>query len=84
MAQYQMAVIYSRIGKPDEAAKIFRALADKPTCSCRVPGAAGTCRRAPHHEAARGRSVYQQLKKEFPDTAIAEARSRLDALSPKS
>jgi len=29
MAQYQMGVIYSRTGKPDDAAKIFRELAEK-------------------------------------------------------
>jgi len=86
MAQYQMAVIYSRIGKPDEAAKIFRALADKPTVLVPRPlvllELAGVLRTTKPQEAA---SVYQQLKKEFPDTAIAEAADRgLDALSPKS
>jgi len=29
MAQYQMAIIYSRTGKPDDAVKVFRTLADK-------------------------------------------------------
>jgi len=32
MAQYQTAVIYSRTGKPDDAVKIFRALAAAGTC----------------------------------------------------
>jgi len=86
MAQYQMAVIYSRTGKPDEAVKIFRALADKPTVLVPRPlvllELAGVLRTTKPQEAA---SVYQQIKKEFPDTAIAEAADRgLDALSPKS
>ena len=86
MAQYQMAVIYSRIGKPDEAAKIFRALADKPTVLVPRPlvllELAGVLRTTKPQEAA---SIYEQIKKEFPDTAIAEAADRgLNALSPKS
>ena len=86
MAQYQMAVIYSRTGKPDEAVKIFRALAGKPTVLVPRPlvllELAGVLRTTKPQEAA---SVYQQLKREFPDTAIAEAADRgLDALSPKS
>ena len=86
MAQYQMGIIYSRTGKPDDAIKIFRALADKPTVLVPRPlvllELAGMLRTTKPQEAA---SVYQQIKKEFPDTAIAEAADRgLDALSPKS
>jgi predicted negative regulator of RcsB-dependent stress response len=86
MAQFQMAVIYSRTGKPDEAIKIFRALADKPTVLVPRPVVllelAGVLRTTKPQQAA---SVYQQIKKEFPDTAIAEAADRgLDALSPQS
>jgi len=86
MAQYQMAVIYSRTGKPDDAVKIFRALADKPTALVPRPMVllelAGVLRTTKPQEAA---SVYEQIKKEFPDTAIAEAADRgLDVLSPKS
>jgi predicted negative regulator of RcsB-dependent stress response len=86
MAQYQMGIIYSRTRKPDDAIKIFRALADKPTVLVPRPlvllELAGMLRTTKPQEAA---SVYQQIKKEFPDTAIAEAADRgLDALSPKS
>ena len=43
---------------------------------------AGVLRTTKPQEAA---SVYEQIKKEFPDTAIAEAADRgLDVLSPKS
>ena len=86
MAQYQMAVIYSRTGKPDDAIKIFRAMADKPTVLVPRPlvllELAGVLRTSKPQEAT---SIYQQIKKEFPDTPIAEEADRgLDALSPKS
>src|SRR3989442_14949446 len=86
MAQYQMAVIYSRTGKPDDAVKIFRALADKSSVLVPRPlvllELAGILRSSNPKEAA---SIYQRIKKEFPDTTIADQAERgLDALSPKS
>jgi len=86
MAQYQMAVIYSRSGKSDEAIKLFRALADKPSILVPRPlvllELAGVLRASNPKEAA---SIYQQIKKEFPDTTIADQADRgLDTLSPKS
>jgi TolA-binding protein len=86
MAQYQTAVMYSRTGKPDDAAKIFRALADKPSVFVPRPLAllelAGVLRQNNPKEAA---TVYQQVKKEFPESAISEEADRgLDTLGPKS
>jgi hypothetical protein len=86
MAQYQMAIIYSRTGKTDDAVKIFRALADKPSVLVPRPMVllelAGVLRASNPKEAA---SVYQQIKKEFPDTPIADQADRgMDFLSPKS
>ena len=86
MAQYQMAIIYSRTGKTDDAVKIFRALADKQSALVPRPlvllELAGVLRSSNPKEAA---SIYQQIKKEFPDTAIADQADRgLDTLSPKS
>jgi tetratricopeptide (TPR) repeat protein len=86
MAQYQMAIIYSRTGKSDDAIKLFRALADKPSILVPRPlvllELAGVLRASNPKEAA---SIYQQVKKEFPDTAIADQADRgLDTLSPKS
>jgi predicted negative regulator of RcsB-dependent stress response len=86
MAQYQTAVIYARTGKPDDAAKTFRALADKPSTFITRPLAllelAGVLRQTNPKEAA---NVYQQIKKEFPDTTLAEQADRgLDTLTPKS
>ena len=86
MAQYQTAIIYSRTGKPDDAIKIFRALADKQSALVPRPlvllELAGLLRNSNPKEAA---GIYQQIKKEFPDTAIADQADRgLDTLSPKS
>ena len=86
MAQYQMGVIYSRTGKPDDAAKIFRELAEKHSIFVPRPVAllelANVLRQNNPKEAA---NVYQQVKKEFPDTAISEQADRgLDLLTPKS
>jgi predicted negative regulator of RcsB-dependent stress response len=86
MAQYQMAVIYSRTDRPADATKLFRALADKPTALVPRPlvllELAGLLRKTNPQEAT---TIYQQIKKEFPDSAIAEQAERgLDMLSPKS
>ncbi len=86
MAQYQMAIIYSRTGKPDDAVKIFRALADKPGVIVSRPlvllELARLLRKSNPQEAA---SIYQQVKKEFPDTTVADEADRgLATLSPKS
>jgi tetratricopeptide (TPR) repeat protein len=86
MAQYQIGVIYERTGKPDDAAKIFRELADKRSVFVPRPLAllelANVLRQTNPKEAA---NVYQQIKKEFPDTTISEQADRgLDLLAPKS
>ena len=86
MAQYQMALISARTGKTDDAIKAFRALADKQSALVPRPlvllELAGLLRASNPKEAA---SIYQQIKKEFPDTAIADQADRgLDTLSPKS
>jgi predicted negative regulator of RcsB-dependent stress response len=86
MAQYQTAIIYARTGKQDEGIKILRVLADKPSVFVSRPlvllELAGVLRQTNPKEAA---SVYQQVKKEFPNTAVAEQADRgLDTLSSKS
>jgi hypothetical protein len=86
MAQFQMAVINSRMGKATEAVKILRALADKPSVLVPRPMVflelANQLRQTNPKEAA---GIYQQLKKDFPDSAIADAADRgLDAIPPKS
>jgi predicted negative regulator of RcsB-dependent stress response len=86
MAQYQMATIYARTGKSDDAVKTYRALADKQSALVPRPlvllELAGLLRNSNPKEAA---SIYQQIKKDFPDTPIADQADRgLDTLSPKS
>jgi hypothetical protein len=86
MAQYQIGVIYARTGKPDDAVKVFRELADKRSVFVPRPVVllelGNTLRQTNPKEAA---NVYQQIKKEFPDSAISEQADRgLDLLAPKS
>ena len=86
MAQYQTAVIYARTGKPDDAAKLFRELADKHSVFVPRPLALlelGNALRQTNPKEAT--AVYQQIKKEFPDSAISEQADRgLDTIAPKS
>ena len=86
MALYQTAVVYERTGKSADAVKILRALADKPAVFVPRPFVllelASQLRQTNPQEAAR---IYQQIKKEFPDTTISEEADRgLDTISPKS
>jgi predicted negative regulator of RcsB-dependent stress response len=86
MAQYQIAIVDARGGKTDEAAKLLRALADKPTVLVPRPlvqlELAGVLRSSNPKEAA---TIYQQIKKEFPDSNIAEQADRgLESIAPKS
>jgi predicted negative regulator of RcsB-dependent stress response len=86
MAQYQSAVIYGRTGKSDEAAKILRALADKSALFVPRPLAllelADILRQSDPKGAA---AVYQQIKKEFPGTSVADEADRgLETLAPNS
>ncbi|MGB8476202.1 MAG: tetratricopeptide repeat protein [Candidatus Acidiferrum sp.] len=86
MAQYQIGIIYERTGKPSEAAKVFRNLADHSSVFVPRPVAllelAEALRQSDPKEAA---SVYEQLKKEFPNTAISDQADRgLETLAPKS
>jgi predicted negative regulator of RcsB-dependent stress response len=86
MAQYQIAVIDARTGKPDDAAKIYRVLADKKLVFVPRPLAllelAGVLRQTKPQEAV---TVYQQIKQEFPDSTISEEADRgLGFLAPKS
>lgn len=86
MAQYQMAVIDLRTGKTDDAVKLFRVLADKPSVLVPRPlvllELAGALRSSNPEEAA---NIYRQIKKEFPDSNIADQANRgLDSIASKS
>ena len=86
MARYQIGLIYSRTGKADEAVKVFRDLADHSTVFVPRPlvllELASVLRQNKPQEAA---SVYEQLKKEFPNTEVSDQADRgLETLGPKS
>jgi len=82
LARYQMAAVYDRMGKGDEAVKVYRQLAQNPTVLVPKPlvllTLADHLLRSNPQEAA---SLYNQIKKDFPDTPIAEeADKRLETL----
>ena len=86
LSQYQTAVIYGRSGKTDDAVKIYRALAEKQAVLVPRPMVllelANTLRASNPSEATK---VYEQVKNEFPNTAIAEEADKgMSTISPKS
>jgi predicted negative regulator of RcsB-dependent stress response len=86
MAQYQTGVIYERTGKNAEATKVFRDLAEHSSVFVPRPlvllELAETLRQSNPKEAA---GVYEQLKKEFPNTAVSDEADRgLETLAPQS
>jgi len=87
MAHYQIATIYARTGKTDEAIKAYRAVADAKSVLVPRPlvllELADLLRQSRPSEAS---TLYQQLKRDYPtNTAISERADRgLDLLTPKS
>ena len=87
MAQYQLATLYARTGKTEEAIKAYRAVADSKSVLVPRPlvllELADLLRQSNPAEAT---SLYQQLKKDYAsNSAISERADRgLDQLTPKS
>jgi tetratricopeptide (TPR) repeat protein len=86
LARFQMAQIDDKMGNTDEATKLYRQMMDQPTVFVPKPLAmlylANDLSRTNPQEAAR---VYNQIKKEFPDSQIAEEADRgLEAIGPRS
>ncbi|MGB2590522.1 MAG: tetratricopeptide repeat protein [Candidatus Acidiferrum sp.] len=86
MAQYQIGVIYERTGKPADAEKVLRSLADHSSVFVPRPMVllelAEVLRQTNPKEAV---TVYEQLKKEYPNTSVSDEADRdLETLSPKS
>jgi predicted negative regulator of RcsB-dependent stress response len=86
MAEYQLATIYARTGKTDDAIKTYRAVADQKSVLVPRPlvllELADLLRQTSPSEAT---TLYQQIKKEYPSAAITERADRgLDLITPKS
>jgi predicted negative regulator of RcsB-dependent stress response len=86
LAQYQLALIAERNGKMDEAIKSLRALSASATVLLPKPMVllelAGAMSQSDPKGAA---ALYEQLKKDYPNTAVADQADRgLELLSPKS
>jgi predicted negative regulator of RcsB-dependent stress response len=86
LSQFQMALIDERTGKNDEAIKTLRALSTsgsvlvpKPMVLLELAGVLGPS------DAKQATSIYEQLKKDYPNTTVADQADRgLDLLAPKS
>jgi len=86
MAQYQVGVIYSRTGKPDEAGEDSPRVGGQAFRIRSTAGGSVGTRQCPSAKQSEGsRERISAVKKEFPDTAISEQADRgLDLLAPKS
>ena len=86
MARYQMANIFARTGKTDDAVKTYRAIADAK--SVLVPRPLVLIELADllsQSKPAEATTLYEQIKKEYPSSAVSERADRgLDMLAPKS
>lgn len=86
LAQYQTALIAERTGKKDDAAKILRGLTasgsvlvPKPMVLLELAGLLSDS------DPKQATSIYEQLKKDYPNTSVADQADRgLELLTPKS
>ena len=86
LARFQTALIAERNGKSDEAIKTLRALSTSGSALVPKPMVllelAGVLSQSDPKQAT---SIYEQLKKDYPNTAVADQADRgLDLLAPKS
>ena len=86
LAQYQTALIAERTGKKDEAVKILRALSTSGAALVPKPMVmlelAGILSQSDPKQAT---TIYEQLKKDYPNTSVADQADReLELLAPKS
>jgi hypothetical protein len=86
LARFQMAEVYARTGKPDEAVKLLRQMAAHPTMLVPKPivllALAARLRKSNLPEAV---TIYNQIKKDYPSSAVSEEAQRaLDELPSKS
>jgi predicted negative regulator of RcsB-dependent stress response len=83
MAKFELAQIDDRTGKPDDAVKLYQELIAKP--SVLVPKPVVMLALAEHYRASNvgeATKLYNQIKTEYPDTAISEQADQELALLP--
>jgi predicted negative regulator of RcsB-dependent stress response len=86
LARFQLAWVYAQNGKGPQAIELYKQLADKPTIFVPKPivllSLAEYYRRT---DPAQASKLYNQIKKDFPDTPAAEQADRgLELLNTKS
>jgi len=86
LARLALAQSFERTGKGEDAVKAYRLLIEHP--STMVPRSIAMLRLAEYYRrsnAAEAAKLYEEIKKDYPDTTLAErAEERLAALKPKS
>jgi predicted negative regulator of RcsB-dependent stress response len=83
MARFELAQLDDKMGKPDEATKVYQDLIAKPTIL--VPKPIVMLALADHYGAknpTEAAKLYTQIKTDYPDTAIAEQADQELALLP--
>lgn len=86
LARFQLAQIAEKTGKGDEAVKLYRQLIAQPATM--LPKPVALLALADYYSKsnpAEATKLYNQIKTDFPNTAIAEqAEERLETLRPKA
>jgi predicted negative regulator of RcsB-dependent stress response len=86
LARFQLAGVYDENGKGPQAVELYKQLADKPTIF--VPKGLALITLADHYsktDPAEATKLYNQIKKDFPDSPVAEeADQKLQLLNAKS
>lgn len=83
MANFELAGLYVRDGKTDQAIEIYKQLMNKPTILVPKPEvmlALANCYRA--KDPSQAAKIYGQIKTDYPDTPIADQADEALALMP--
>ena len=77
LARFNLAETFERTGKPDQASALYRQLIEKPAAL--VPKPLAMLALADHlstRSPAEAQKLYEQIKKDYPDSAIADQAER--------
>lgn len=84
LARFQLARLYERTGKPDQARQLYQALVDKPATLVPRPIALlALARSQAESNPEEAAKLYEKVRDEYPNTSASdEAQERLLALRP--
>lgn len=82
-AKFELAKLYDKTGQPEQAAKLYEELISSPTVL--VPKPVAMLALAQHYrekDPSQAAKLYNQIKTQFPDTAVADEAGQELALLP--